>query len=600
MKRGVRIKKSVSGSRYGEKTGDDIPTAPKDGGVQGPGRTGTPGEAAPGDLAGVPSGRIAAYARVSTQRQENDETVNSQIAAIKEFLKSSCQEVAAEHIYVDEGFSGGALTRPGLDKLRDAVAMRRYERVVVLDPDRLARKYVYQMLLVEEFERHGCLFDFIRRPIGKTPDEALLLQMQGVIAEYERAKIADRTRRGKLHRMREGELITGKRTFGYLYVRKGQDVPAHYEVLEEEAAVVRNIFEWYTSEGLCMRDVAARLNEGSVPTVHGGQWHASAIGKVLGNTMYAGIRHAHRYEMVVPKKRYATSSAYRKYDKGSSRVRERSEWISSPCPRIIDDETFELAQARFARNKSLAARNAVREYLLRGLVFCPSCKRRMQAQSGQRMKYFCAFTAKAAAQNSGLPPCDNKVKFPVEELDSLVWKEVVKLVKKPSNLEAYFRRRSGTIVPKATQGVERLKEKIADLREQTRRLNSLFIQCLIDKDEHGERYRILSDKIHMLQAQLDKSGKDCLDEFEIQAMLSSFSKFSQSVKTQIKDADFTTRRFITEQLVNRVILSEKDVTIELAAPLDKKVLRTPIAHQGVRGQLWRDPQHADAQADHLC
>ena len=145
--------------------------------------------------------RIALYARVSTQMQEKEETVSSQIDELARYAQLQGLSIPDELRFVDEGYSGSTLARPALDALRDKVAEGLVDAVLVHDPDRLARDYVYQMLLVEEVERHGCRFHFVRRPIGTTPDEKLLLQMQGVIAEYERAKIRERTRRGKMHRM---------------------------------------------------------------------------------------------------------------------------------------------------------------------------------------------------------------------------------------------------------------------------------------------------------------------------------------------------------------------------------------------------------------
>jgi site-specific DNA recombinase len=428
------------------------------------------------------------------------------------------------------------------------------------------------MVLVEEFDRNDCALHFIRRPIGTTPDEALLLQMQGVIAEYERAKITERTRRGKLHKMREGELTNGIRTFGYQYVKKDRQLPAHYKVIETEAEVVRNIFDWYTSESISMRKIAARLNANGTPTVKGSRWHASTLLYILRNSIYIGIHYENRFVAVLPKQKYVTGNPYRKYEKCSRRELPRSEWIAIPCPRIISDEIFELAHERLERNKVLASRNTRHDYLLRGLIFCPYCGLRIQAVRGKN--YVCSFRSPAIAADYGRQACANHARFPVSKLDELVWSEVVKLLKKPSNLKNYYQKYSGKLVPKATQGLEKLKEKITILNGQIKRLNSLFIEGAIDKAEHGNRHRVLSDKIHLLQSQFDKHQHEYFEESEIQEMLQSFAKFSKSVKTRLKDADFAAKRFITEQLVNRVILSEKDITIELSAPLDKSVLCT--------------------------
>ncbi len=577
MKSDVKIKKNVSRPQSGTKADNNIPTASQKIRTNEISRGNAPaGEPHPGELARIRPGRIAAYARVSTQKQESNETINSQIAIIKTFLEDNGHKIADEHIYIDEGFSGSVMARPGLDKLRDGVAMQRYDKVLVYDPDRLARKYVYQMLIVEEFERHECSLYFIRCPIGKTPDEALLLQMQGVIAEYERAKIAERTRRGRLHKMREGELITGQRTFGYQYIKKSRDIPAHFKVIKEEADIIKKIFEWYTSENICIRKIATRLNESSVPTARGNEWRHSTLHKMLKNSIYIGIRYSNKSESVHPKRKNTVVSTYRRYEKCSYRTRPRSEWISSPSPRIITDESFELAQERLEQNKILASRKTKGEYLLRGLIFCPNCGHRMQI--GGRMKYSCHLSRKCRAEDCGhTEVCTNNAKFPVKELDDIVWKEVVKLIRKPSNLKTYFKKYSGKFVPKATQGLEKLREKISNTNEQIKRLNTLFIQGIIVKAEHGARHSVLSDKIHMLQSQFNKNKQEHFDESEIQEMLlsfSKFSKFSKSIKEQFKNIDFTTKRFIIEQLVKRVILSKNEITIELSAPLTKSVLCT--------------------------
>ena len=588
----IKIKKRVSGSQLRKKIGGDIQPSTKTGEVDNTSQKQNSWSGNdPARTVEFRPGRVAAYARVSTQAQKSNETINSQIAAIKDFLaKRNCQ-ISDEHIYADDGYSGSILSRPSLDKLRDSVAMLRYDCVVVYDPDRLARKYVYQILMVEEFERHGCRFEFIRCPIGKNPDEALLLQMQGVIAEYERAKITERTRRGKLHKMKAGELVSAKRAFGYKYISKQHDAPARYAIIEEEAGAVRKIFSWFLDGKSRLRHVAEKLNEEEIPTVRGGAWHASSVRCVLTNSMCTGTGYAHKYEAVIPARKNAPS-LYSKYEKSSNRLRGREEWLPFFCPRIIDDETFELAQARLENNKKLSSKNTVREYLLRGLIFCPVCKRRMQIDV-LKSNYFCAFTRKSKAESSGLTQCANAVKFPLEQLDDLIWREVAKIVKNPTSLKTFYKHHAGKIVPKVTQGVDKLNDKILQIREQMKRLNSLFIEGVVIKEEHSARYRVLSDKNHVLQSQLDKNSDDHFNETEAIAMLNSFSKFSETARSQLKNADFETKRFIVEQLVNRVELSKNDITIELSAPLNKSCLCTNNVRQQmpklfIIEPLWRD------------
>ncbi len=192
----------------------------------------------------------ALYARVSSDRQKEEQTIGSQIAALREHARNTGYDVPEEWIFQDEGYSGAILVRPALEQLRDLVAEGALDAVVVHSPDRLSRKYAYQVLLLEEFARHGTQVIFLRSPAGETPEEKLLVQFQGMIAEYERALIMERTRRGKIHRARNGSVsVLAGAPYGYRYVRKTDSSDAYYEVLPEQAQVVEEVFRLYTQEG---------------------------------------------------------------------------------------------------------------------------------------------------------------------------------------------------------------------------------------------------------------------------------------------------------------------------------------------------------------
>ena len=149
----------------------------------------------------------AIYVRVSTDRQALAQTIDQQIERLRLHLKSEGQELKAEHIFRDDGYSGATLNRPGLDRLRDQLREGGIERVLIASPDRLARNYVHQMVLLEEFERSGCQVDFLDQPMSQDPQNHLLLQIRGAVAEYERTLIAERMRRGRQVKLRAGRVI---------------------------------------------------------------------------------------------------------------------------------------------------------------------------------------------------------------------------------------------------------------------------------------------------------------------------------------------------------------------------------------------------------
>jgi site-specific DNA recombinase len=164
--------------------------------------------------------RAGIYARVSTPRQGRQQTIESQLTVLKSWADENGYELAPENVYTDEGYSGSRLDRPGLDALRDGAEDGVFEVVGVLSPDRLARKYAYQVLLLEELGRLGCEVVLVDHPISEDPNDQLLLQIQGAIAEYERALLGERFRRGKLQKARERHFIGGRAPYGYRYIPK--------------------------------------------------------------------------------------------------------------------------------------------------------------------------------------------------------------------------------------------------------------------------------------------------------------------------------------------------------------------------------------------
>src|SRR5580700_935815 len=193
----------------------------------------------------------AIYARVSSDRQKEDHTIASQTAALLELAKSNGYVVPAERVFQDEGYSGASLVRPGLEALRDLAAQGQITTVLIHSTDRLSRKYAYQVLLTEELSRCGVEIVFLKSPAGGSPEDQLVVQFQGMIAEYERAQIAERSRRGKRHKAREGVVnVLGGAPYGYQYVKKTDTSAAYYQVVESEAGVVRLVFQMYTREHL--------------------------------------------------------------------------------------------------------------------------------------------------------------------------------------------------------------------------------------------------------------------------------------------------------------------------------------------------------------
>ena len=232
----------------------------------------------------------AIYARVSSDRQKEEKTIASQTTLLQEYARTHEYWVPPEWVFEDEAYSGGTLSRPALERLRDLAASGAVETVLVYAPDRLSRKYAYQVLLLEEFGRFGVQTHFLKGAGGDSPEEQLLVQFQGMIAEYERAQIAERTRRGKKHRARTGcvNVLCGA-PYGYRYVRKTDCSDAYYAVIEAEAEIVREIFRLYTEALWSIGAIARELNARGVATRFGkSRWERSTVWGMLKNPAYRG------------------------------------------------------------------------------------------------------------------------------------------------------------------------------------------------------------------------------------------------------------------------------------------------------------------------
>jgi site-specific DNA recombinase len=317
--------------------------------------------------------RAALYARVSTARQEQEKTVQSQIEAIERASMTAGVVVAPDSRFVDEGFSGSRLDRPALDALRDAAADGLLDVVFIYCPDRLARSYVHQQVVLEELEKRGVRVHFVEHPIGECAEDRLLIQMQGVIAEYERAKILERTRRGRMHKVREGRMLPfGTAPYGYAIVRS-KDAPGGTVVIDEvEAQSVRAMYRWVLDEGMSARQVAKRLNASGIPPRRAKVWVAGSVYNVLTNPAYAGMATYGKREPAEPK-RPRKPGTYRKNAKSSHLVRPQAQWLHVPVPALVTEKEQELVRTCLTKNKCWAPRNTQHEYLLRGLVTCGEC-----------------------------------------------------------------------------------------------------------------------------------------------------------------------------------------------------------------------------------
>src|SRR4030095_8643475 len=204
---------------------------------------------------------VALYARVSTRQQQQENTIDSQVQALKHYIQQQGWTLLPDHAYLDDGMRDTRPDRPALDRLRDAAQRGEFDAVVVLSPDRLARNYAHQWLLIEELEKLQVQLLFLHNPFGDTPQGKLLTQMQGMIAEYERTQILERTRRGRLEKARRGAYVPwAYHCYGYRYLPKRHDSPPQVGGEARKGEVVRHMYRLLVEEDLSFRTVLKGFN----------------------------------------------------------------------------------------------------------------------------------------------------------------------------------------------------------------------------------------------------------------------------------------------------------------------------------------------------
>jgi site-specific DNA recombinase len=412
----------------------------------------------------------ALYARVSSDRQKENHTIASQVAALIQYAETNGYVVPPEWQFQDDGYSGATLVRPGLEALRDLAAEGQIQTVLIYSPDRLSRKYAYQVLLAEELARCGVELIFLRAPSGATAEDQLLVQFQGMIAEYERAQIAERSRRGNRHRAQQGSInVLSGAPYGYRYVKKTDTSAAYYEVVESEAEVVRLIFDVYTRQGLSIGAIADLLKQREVPTrTRHSRWERPTIWKMLHNPAYAGRAFYGKTELR-PRQRITRRLRQRGPCSRDSSFRERprQDWIEIPVPALVSEATFALAQEQLEKNKRLSPRRTIEPSLLQGLLVCQRCGYglyRVSTRTSQRTIHYYRCLGRDGYRHLKGAVCDNK---PIrqDQLDAVVWQEIVRLLEDPSLLLAELDRRL-----QAAQTTDPLKRREDALRRDQARL----------------------------------------------------------------------------------------------------------------------------------
>ena len=516
--------------------------------------------------------RTAIYVRVSTQRQVQSQSVDQQLASLRHHIERQGWTLLADHIFRDDGYSGSTLKRPGLDRLRDRAAAAAFDRILVTSPDRLARKDVHQVLLIDALEHYGCQVEFLDRPRSQDPHDQLLLQIRGAVAEYERTLITERMRRGRLMKYREGTLLPWTRPpYGYrLHPERPRD-PTGVRVEPAEAAIVTEIFAEYLKQDVSLIKVAKHLYERGVPSPTGQErWGLATIRGLLTNPAYTGQVFAGRMRYRPAKiRRSATHPMGRPHD--TATLVPREEWIPvAKIPALVTQTQFELVQAKLAKNQSFASRhNTTHQYLLRALVSCGICHYSCFARTvkaGNYGYYICS-GKEGPVQKRGAEKCPSRF-IPAQQLDDLVWQDLCDLLQNGQAVAwAMQRAHAGHWLPQELQArQDNLRRGQNSLEQQLNRLTEAYLASVIPLDEYQRRRQEIEQRLRALHNQAEQLLLQIEHQQELAGLVTHVEEFCQRVQAGLLHASFEQKRQLVELLIDRVIVTDSEVEIRYAIP----------------------------------
>ena len=512
--------------------------------------------------------RAALYARVSTELQEKEQTIDSQLAAITQHADERGFRHSTALTYTDEGHSGSWLDRPALDELRDHAREGRFDVVVILCPDRLARRYAYQVLLLEELRRAGVEVHFCERPIGDSPDDQLLLQVQGAIAEYERAKMLDRCRRGRLHRARRGELAPPRTPYGYTYAARKYGGDGKIRIDDEEAAMVRQLFVWYAAEGATIDGTLRKLNASPWKTRRGkATWCGATVLGILGNQWYIGTAYYNR-----------RSHRMRAEGVVVRQERPRSEWIVVPVPPILDEKLFARVQDRIQENRRFARRRLKRKrtYLLRGLLKCGVCGYAyLGSTQVSRSKYegpveYSSYTCsmRAPLRRGRVEQCTNGPLMG-SGADEIVWTTVRDLLFDSDSLAD---RLQSWLTQQTEERAddERLRatnQRLIELRRQRERLIDAYQAGALDLPDFTTRKRSIEESLLAVEHEQAELRSQVVQRDLAVRQVAGAEGVVARLRDRLKNAGFATKQAILRLVVEKVVVVGHRLEIHLALPV---------------------------------
>lgn len=513
--------------------------------------------------------QAAFYARVSTRRQEQEATIESQVEQLLTYAQQNGYEVPTTHRYIDQAVSGQRLARPALDRLRDEALARAFTVLLCLSPDRLARNLGAQQVILDEMKRAGVQVIFISQStLPADPQSQLLINIQGAFAEYERVLISERMRRGRLYKLRHGQSVPSKAPYGYRYRPPEASSRSSWVVLDDQATVVRQMFVWYTDDQLTLAQITQRLNASSVVAPDGPTWATSTVGRILRQPAYKGTAFFNRHQVD-----YSTVGQLRRQGRGYLQfprpaLRSSEEWIEVSVTPLIDEVTWQRAQERLAMNAKFAQRNSRRDYLLRSLLVCGVCGHTLQGRTqGARSSYHCTHGGKHRPPGVPLHSCT----LDAQVVEPLIWQALSDLLRNPRQIEDAWQALCAQQTAPPTE-VAFWQQRQLQLRQQRQRLLDIYQAGVLSMEELTQRQNPLVSELRDLEQRLARNPL-------APTLTISLETFTQRINQALDAADPVTRQEVLRLLIEHIVVTDEALTVEYIIPTVKDSRLNPAVRE---------------------
>jgi site-specific DNA recombinase len=499
--------------------------------------------------------KVALYARVSGEEQKQGHNIDSQIAELKQFAAQNGWQVT--DVYSDEAWSGAALARPALDRLRDDAGREKFDAVLINDVDRLARDVTHLGIIKRDLEHFGVQVIFRKIPSENRPTHNLLVNVLGSFAEFERELIMDRTRRGKRHKAEvRQQFIGGIPPYGYHYVAsKKPGIPGALTVNPEEAAVVRTIYQWVDAEGISAHAVAARLTAQRIPPrKHGSKWQRSSVLRILRSTIVAGTWYYNKHRRCAARSMFSGRVDFTAR-KSSNRLRSKKEWIPVALPdalRIISPEQWSRVQEQLDRNRSFSPRNSHHEYLLSGLVQCAGCRARYVGNPSHG-----AFQYRCVNRCKRVPMVSERI------LDDTVWTAVKNALDNPDLLAEAIREFKWENRP-ADGESQQIQQALESLRTEEARVLEAYRLSVINSDQLSGELGLIAGRRQALKDRELAIHQPKMSNLPIKQ---SVHGYCAEVRRRLSRLTFETQRSVLRLLLRAIAFEGDRVIISGVIPV---------------------------------